>query len=550
MRFIIDFKNTASDQQVQDYLAAIGATVVKTFNKFEKIYVVESTQTPPAASIVEHCVNDDIDTINLHDFTVTFDASIGRNTLTGDVLNIDVTADENWWKTYSLERVDFNSAINTIDRKGDNCTVYVLDSGIKTSHPDFVGANVTNLWSFTDDAGIDNDTNGHGTAIASVICGRSCGITNATVKGVKIFQSGVPTKQSDLIAALDSIYADHVAGGLADVGSVVNCSWTIDRNLLIESKIQQMIDAGILFVCAAGNSGMAIENVTPAAMGAVLTVGAYNSDFKPCSFSNYTGTSAISLTPGDVNSGALDGWAPGENIRAATLTDGYASVAGTSIAAGIHSAVVAYNMNWNLPGYVAIREPKEFLTIGSFRRENLLDLSDPRYANSVNKISTIYWIETLATGYSFFSKAPSGGVHNLNMFNAAVYEKVEVLGQLPNNLKLDASGRLWGRAPEIANDQDNYTHDSIPLIATRRSGEIENHQLEIVTYRNTLSIDQLGITDPVLNVKLAIVTCTSAQPVCEDIEGCDSSCGIPSPCLITKDPFACPGAIQNLCSCP
>ena len=50
--YIIDFVNDATDTDINEYLSACGATVIKTFNAFEKVVLVECLTEPPANDIV------------------------------------------------------------------------------------------------------------------------------------------------------------------------------------------------------------------------------------------------------------------------------------------------------------------------------------------------------------------------------------------------------------------------------------------------------------------------------------------------------------------
>jgi len=145
-------------------------------------------------------------------------------------------------------------------------------------------------------------------------------------------------------------------------------------------------------IAAAGNNGAPITDVTPASIPDVLTIGAFGQDLTPSTFSNYTGGSDISYTADDVNYGALDAWAPGEMIWAANKNGGYGYIAGTSAATAIASASFAYNMNCRLYSDGLVNEtaklPPNVLTIDTALREGILDLSDPKYSDSVNSIVT------------------------------------------------------------------------------------------------------------------------------------------------------------------
>lgn len=546
MKYLIDFKPHATEQDIQSYILSISATVVKVFDRFQGTYLVDTPNVPPMSDIIEHLVADDNNHINLHSTIIVLDQAYGQNTLAGDVLQIDPNLNENWWKTFSLSDVDFDASMITVDRRGSNAVVYVLDSGTNTTHPDFTGASVTNIWSYAGDVLPNNDSNGHGTAIASIVAGRSCGITNAQVRGVKIFDQNIPTRQSDMIDALNAIFNDYTNNfsNSENMGAIVNCSWTIDKNPLIESKIQHMINSGMLFVCAAGNSGMPIDNTTPASMADVLTVGAYNSDFQPCSFSNYTGTSATVLTQGDTNHGALDGWAPGQDIYVAIPGGGYGNASGTSMAAGVLSAVLAYNLSWHLPEFRTAMPSNSFMTNGSLSRRGLLNLSDPKYAQSVNRIATFFYRIAPSQTYSVFSRAVEGSPRILNMFSPHYVEKIEYDVELPDGLKISNTGRLYGIAPLIVDSDIDYQHTVIPLRVSFRNGSVQNYDLEIFTYRNGLVPSELAQDDPVLNLKLQAGSCTLGE--CE-LDGCSDDCAEIEPCQTFPAP-GCGSKIQ--CNCP
>jgi len=118
-------------------------------------------------------------------------------------------------------------------------------------------------------------------------------------------------------------------------------SWSIDRNEFVEDKIRSLIKIGLLPVVAAGNSGIPIENVTPAAMAEVATIGSIGPNLTPSDFSDYTGPADISFTAGQTNyAPGLDYWAPGEYILVANASGGFTYIAGTSAAAAVVSATL------------------------------------------------------------------------------------------------------------------------------------------------------------------------------------------------------------------
>lgn len=527
MQFIVDFKNTTTQQDIDAYLATNGLTVVKEFNHFEKVFVVTGNAMPAFTEIIEHLVNDDEHPISLLNTTIISDQSYGKKTLSGEVITVENTQN-NWWKSYTIKNADLDAANYSIDRRGQNSTVYVLDSGIEINHTEFANRKVSNLWSFNNDF---TDKKGHGTAIASVIVGNTTGVTDANVKSVKIFDPDIPTKQSDMLNALDIVFKDVIDNQIDF--AVVNCSWTISKNNLIENKMRAMIDSGIFIVAAAGNSGHSIDDVTPASMPEALTIGAYNSSLLPCDFSNYTG-SIISNTQNTTNHGELDGWAPGQDIYVAGLNQTYGLVSGTSIAAGILSAALAYNLSFCTPSFRGNTSYKDFYSTWSLGRKDLLNLSDPKYSNSKNLTVTVVDELSLPDGarYNWNIKGRSGQHLYVNLFNPQITEKLEIFGTLPAGYTITNTGKFYGFNPDII---ENYNVFSVPIKITYTNGTSYDADLEIINIRSDYDVSQ-STGDPILDIKLQfttyncdyfVITCyqpaanESCVDVCAGIYFCD-----------------------------
>ena len=376
MKYLIDFKNDTTEATIQQYFTDNTITVIRQFDKLGLVYEVSADSIPPTTDIIEYVVNDEEAPIKL---------------LSRETVEFASQDDSNWWKLATLDLHDYDKPTITHKLNEHYISVYVVDSGITADHPEFVGVNVENVYSYD---GTFNDINGHGTAISSIIGGNTCSLANTDIKVVKIFGE-TPTHQSHLLAAFDAIISHTSANPFP---SVVNLSWAIDKNEFIESKIQKLLDNKIIVVCSAGNSGIPIPNVTPSSMPDVVTVGSYNQDFEPCDFSNYTG-SGIAVTGGTVNYGAIDVWAPGVSIMAASKDGSYHMVSGTSISSAIHSSAVAFNLGLELSvgdtnqylNSVRWAEIMNFPDRYKFQgcwRQQILTLQG-NYANSTNKITSI-----------------------------------------------------------------------------------------------------------------------------------------------------------------
>lgn len=549
MKYLIDFKNKTTSTDIQTYLQNNNCTVVKDWDNFDKVFLVEATSLPPITNIIERISEENsvaispLDVISLNPYYSTH-----NNPDLEYTVNVGDTKD--WWKNYCFMSPEFNNPTLTINRLGQNVNVYIMDSGIESTHPEFVDANISNLYSVT---GEFSDKNGHGTALASVIVGKTCGITDANLKVVKIFDPDHTTLEHELLDAIDAIMNDHIDG----TASVLNCSWAIPKNEWVEYKLRILEDKGIFIIAAAGNNGTSIEDVTPASMLDVLTVGAYNQNLVPCDFSNYTGGSTISVTGAATNHGELDGWAPGEEIWCAGLNGSYGYVAGTSIATAIASACMASNQTWYLDSdgnrmkhikfqVASTRMPNSGLKV--FLKKDILDLSDPKYANSINAVATLYdksksgkaesQTDEISCSIRVGSKA---GIAKL--YPSLTTKSIEFIQPLPANFEVLPDALLYG-APTIEQGpagNDMYVEYTSSFIRTYTDDTTETVTLKIYVYGENMEPESLPSDDPV-RITLMATNC-SAVNVCYftySFDTCIDNC---------PSGFLCCGGAKTILNC-
>ncbi len=512
MKYLVDFKNTATDSEIQAYLAAHGCTVLKEWDNFDKVFLVEANSAPPATDITEHVVLEDGVTITPH---YDLNNHWGRHDDPNqDSITVDTSDEKDWWKNYSYEQPVFDEPTLTLARFGEHIVAYVMDSGFTdNSNGEFTGVNVVNLYSIL---GNDfSDSNGHGTAMSSLISGRTCGITDATIKVVKIFDDNTPTLQSQFLDALDAIISDHNPAKFA----VLNCSWTIPKNTFIEAKLRTLNDSGVFIVASAGNNGVEIEDVTPASMPEALTVGAYNKDLQPCSFSNYSDL-LTSDQLGTTNHGELDGWAPGERIWAYGVQYGW--VQGTSPAAAITSAVVINNLH-RYCGNTGVRLPyahdwnlntlnQNAVVSLAFSRKDLLDLSDPKYASSVNRIATLYDFNNSNTvpptdEFNLSIRVGSKGEAGLmaQVVDPYTTKSVVDISPMPSFCQLLPSGMLYGN-PTISDgpaDGETYKQYVWQFTKTNMDDVAETVTVNIYVLHENYQPSDLP-DDHIINISLAV----------------------------------------------
>ena len=210
--------------------------------------------------------------------------------------------------------------------------IYLVDTGVNTTHAEFSGRTINNLYTgFGSDFG---DADGHGTVMASLIVGTNIGSAkNATLHNVKLMNANPYTGTvADVIEALEAVLVHHNANTPSQTKTVVAC-WTSDKNSLIDSKFTQLEDNNMIVVAAAGNHGGDSDDYSPGGLDTVITVGGMDST----GFVGYNGAGASNL--GEEN----DIYALGEEVSVINFSDNstYTTADGTSVAAAQVGGLVA-----------------------------------------------------------------------------------------------------------------------------------------------------------------------------------------------------------------
>ena len=165
---------------------------------------------------------------------------------------------------------------------GSNVHVYVLDTGIQTTHVDFGGraSNDVDCVTYTPCTYSPNttDTNapGHGTAVASIIGGSTYGVA----KGVHLH--GVKTQLLSEVNASDLVKALNWVKQNAIKPAVVNMSLQISRSSTVDAAAYGVYAQGIFMAAAAGNNSSSTTTgsyydtcaLSPAAAQGVFAVSA------------------------------------------------------------------------------------------------------------------------------------------------------------------------------------------------------------------------------------------------------------------------------------
>jgi hypothetical protein len=211
---------------------------------------------------------------------------------------------------------------------GTGVNVYVIDSGILTTHWEFISHRATNV--FDRDGGTGADCNGHGTYVAGIIGGSTHGVAkNVKLYGVRVLGCDNRGSNSDVIRGVDWVTRNHKKPAVA------NMSFSTGASSALDDAVKRSIAAGVTYVVAAGN-GTNNDNIavdagrfSPGRVEQAITVGATNSlDYK-ATISNF-GPVVDVFAPGIYVTSA---WNTGDTSRK--------DLEGTSVAAPHVTGVVA-----------------------------------------------------------------------------------------------------------------------------------------------------------------------------------------------------------------
>jgi len=219
----------------------------------------------------------------------------------------------------------------TASAYGAGVDVYVVDTGVSTTHTDFSGRLRSGFSAINDGRG-SNDCNGHGTHVAGTAAGTTYGVAKAaSIIPVRVLDCAGSGSNTGVIAGLDWIIANHSAG----VAAVANMSLGGGASLALDTAVQNAINDGVVMAVAAGNSNANACNYSPARAANAITVGATERTDVRASYSNF--------------GSCLDIFAPGTSITSAWINSSTAinTISGTSMAsphvAGVAAALLSAN---------------------------------------------------------------------------------------------------------------------------------------------------------------------------------------------------------------
>jgi subtilisin family serine protease len=201
---------------------------------------------------------------------------------------------------------------------GAGVTIYVLDTGIDTTHPGFDTRAATAV--NTIDA-VDGDCDGHGTMVAGIAASGEHGVARqARVRAVKVLDCVGATTLSALLAGIDWVARNATRPAVAVM------SWSYLSSPAMDAAVTGLVDGGVPVIASAGNTGGDDCALAPRSSPGVLVVA--------------NSTAEDRREPTSSTGACVDLYAPGTGIVSTATGGGTASWTGTSMAAP-HVAGVA-----------------------------------------------------------------------------------------------------------------------------------------------------------------------------------------------------------------
>ena len=233
---------------------------------------------------------------------------------------------------WHLDRIDqrtlpWNSIYN-YSGSGAGVHVYILDTGIRTTHQEF-GGRASVAYDVIGDGQNGNDCNGHGTHVAGIVGGSTWGVAKqAYLHAVRVIPCSGSGLLSSVLAGVDWITANHMSPAVANISATAQGS-----SASLEAAINNSIASGVVYTIAAGNGAGDACNFTPARTSDALTIGAADQN----DFRNSNGGPCVDL------------FAPGIGIVSAGIASDTASqvMSGSSMASPMVAGVAALYLSAN-----------------------------------------------------------------------------------------------------------------------------------------------------------------------------------------------------------
>ena len=286
----------------------------------KKIYYDESSYEKDmgTSSLSKEAADaDTYDKSELNNLDYIYDATLKKNVVTTSSTSMS-------WGVSALQADKYAAYVKSYTAR--SVKVAIVDSGV-SYHKKMDGRILSGI-DLVDDDYTPLDQNGHGTHVAGTVV--DC------TPGIKVYILPVRVMNASGEGS-PSVVGNGIRYAVSKGAKVINLSLGgYSHYQYLEDCINYAHNSGVTVVIASGNENENTKNICPAHMTNPIVVGAINSDYKRCSFSNYG--SSVDLA------------APGDNIISCWVGGGYALASGTSMAAPhISGAAAMYRLMY--PNY-------------------------------------------------------------------------------------------------------------------------------------------------------------------------------------------------------
>ena len=253
--------------------------------------------------------------------------------------------------TWAYDMVQLEQA-RAMGLTGEGVRVGIVDTGIDGDHPCLNDVNIVAWLDLVHGKKAPYDDMGHGTAMASIIAGRSPlrgGAPGVELIVVKVLDPDTIFSDEVLADGIDFCLDPDGDGDYVDGADIISLSLGGDLgniDILIGTKTQaaitQAVAKGVVVVAAAGNDGTAEDVTQPARSAEVISVGAVDKRGQIAPFSS-RGNVSVERPDPDKKPELV---APGVDMVTAHVDGLYAKGSGTSHATAIVTAVLATALSY------------------------------------------------------------------------------------------------------------------------------------------------------------------------------------------------------------
>jgi hypothetical protein len=386
---------------------------------------------------------------------------------------------------------------------GQGYTVAVIDTGLDYRHPALAGDYIGG-WDFVDDDPDPMDLHGHGTHVAGIISS-----SNATYLGIapdvkivalRVLDANGSGTYGDVLSALQWVEQHRVQYNIVAVNlSLGSGNYTGNPYTYLDGTLSSLKNAGVFVAAASGNSfysnGSQQGLGFPAISQYIVSVGAvWDADSGSVAWlsgaRDYT-TAADRITSFTQRSSALDLLAPGAFVTSTYLNNGYASLAGTSMASPVvAAAAVLVHQALDATGQAARATPDGILAILkgtgkiivdgddendnvintglSFKRVDLANAIEYVHTNSSREFVRSLYVDILGRqadnfGLNHYTTQLQSGTARSDIVNA-IWNSTEHLGRMVDGLYghyLHRRAEAGGRAYWVARMAGGDTVDDV-----------------------------------------------------------------------------------------